>query len=263
MHEIVPPVRVFIDDAGSRSFNVEGDLDGPCGSVTCAVSVPVLNEGAVFDLLPRSSKTGALLKAQSPELSPEQATTAVESILRLDGVDIAVLVVDTSSHQNLETFQQAKHASDTVRRALKERRISGPNLLYILFAAQAVALVWGVARRRREHRFAFFELILDEANLHHKEEQLLRRIVTEASAEHQIRYQQITWANEENEPLLHVPDLIAGIYHRGILYDDVRECIQILEAASRSGRIRVAQGMEVRITDADEVQQIVEEMTDG
>lgn len=196
--------------------------------------------------------SGEILKAHDPRLSPEAAAEAVDRLLRIDGLDLAVLVIDVSSQQSVSVFEKALFASDHVRGAKHERRISGPNLVYCFFTGHVVAAVWTKACGRHGQRLSYLDLILDEANLHRREQELFRAVVTNVSERSGIAYRAITWTSEEREPLLHVADLVAGIHNRRAAFDDVRDAIRLLERAREVGRISVDQGLKVQVPSGGE-----------
>ncbi len=257
MGVILPSTRVFVDDSGSRSFRRSQDGQAPTGNVSCAAIIPLPTESKVIAALPRCPNTREILKAQDARLTPEAARIAVESLLQIDQLELALLVVDVSSQQSFQSFIKGIFASDSVRKAKHERLISGPNLFYSLFTGHVVAAAWGNAYVRHGNRLSYLDLILDEANLHRREQKLFTKVVKNVSERNGIMFRNILWSNEQAYPLLHVPDLISGIYNRGVAHDDVQQAIQLLEKAKDAGRISVDQGLKVQIPSEEEVLEIV------
>jgi hypothetical protein len=236
---------IFVDECGTPSFIDAGSSFKDRGYVAVATLVPALERARLLEILPRGSD-GSLLKASSREMSPDIATTFIKQMLKTP-VDLALVMLDTGSSQNEEIASRAAEIARRSRRKNRVPQINGGVLMYLLMVNAAIINAWSHSAIRHRRELKFFEVVMDDFSMTNCNRDFFRSEFQSEMVSQGVCVNSIRWEAEEQEPLLYIPDLFAGVCRRQLTHGDVGEAWDIIYAAAQSGRIGLQDGMEVPI----------------
>lgn len=238
MSLLIAPVRIFVDEAGTPHFAPSANAQ-PRPYIPCAVAIPTACDQAIARLLPRG-RDGQLLKASDVEFTEQRAVEFLEELLRRE-VDVSLVLTNASGNESVEVARNATEAANK-HRTFGRRKVRQPNLLYALLMKDAVIAAWGAASRRHGDFLTFVDLYLDEANLGPDFGGGLVEKFRRNTERKGLRLGAIEWRAESEEPLLLVPDIIAGVFHRRVMTGECEEACRLLLDAGKAGRIRIQDG---------------------
>lgn len=241
-----PANTIFVDECGTPSFTDAGSSFKDRGYVVAAALIPNLERRRILEILPRGAD-GSALKASSRELSPTIAADFINRVLK-SPVEIALVLLDTGSSQNQMLASQVAELARQGRRASGTPQINPNVLMYLLAVKDAILKVWSHYAIRHRQELTFFDIVMDSYSVSTHDRELFQNEFRSILAEQKIRVGPIRWDAEEQEPLLHVPDIFAGICRRQLTYGDVSEAYAVIDAGMQSGRIGFQDGMEVPIS---------------
>jgi hypothetical protein len=232
---------IYVDEAGSPHFQRLRDGNRKRGYVVCAACIPDHARDAILAILPRDAN--GFVKASSRMMSPDDAESFIAHSLDLD-LDIGLVLLDTGSDGNVSKARRFTEKSNARRKARGNPSIVTAHLVYAIAAKEAIIGAWSHASIRRSAELATFHVVMDNASITNHTRLLFERASQEAFERIGIACRSVTWASEENEPLLYVPDIFAGVYRRQVTHGDVRGAWAQIEGAAASGRIHLQDGME-------------------
>lgn len=236
---------IFVDESGSPSFIDAGSSFKDRGYVAAAILVPALERARLIEMLPRGSD-GSLLKASSREMSPDIAATFIEQVLNTP-VDISLVMLDTGSGQNEEIAYRAAEIARRSRRKNGVPPINGCGLMYLLMVSTAIINAWSHEAIRHNRELKYFEVVMDNFSMTNYNRDFFRSEFQLEMVRQGVCVNSIQWETEEDEPLLYIPDLFAGVCRRQLTNGDVGEAWATIDAAIQSRRIGLQDGMKIPI----------------
>lgn len=237
--DIIPPARIFIDEAGHLDLReLEGERElRPY--VLCGVCIPTMYEAETVAILPKGGD-GELLKATSSGLSPDAARRFVEEILRRE-IGISLLFISSGHAESLNTVSEMTRLVNK-NRSVGSKTKKPPHVIYALSAKDVAIWSWGRLGLMQKEMPTFLDVVFDNFSLPNQFRRWFRKTLVEKCATQDITIRQVTWASEADEPLLLVPDLLAGIVHRHVTRQDCPDAFSMLLEASKKGTIRIEDG---------------------
>jgi|RhiMetdeSRZDD1v2_1073273.scaffolds.fasta_scaffold02409_19 hypothetical protein len=232
-------LRIFVDEAGSLNIKPASESASRKAIIMCAVAVPPSQEETLLSLLPRDHN-GNLLKSSDKLMSERHALRFVQELLDSQS-DVSLVLVDAGLDENYQVISEVTEIANRVRTESRERRIRAPNLNYELLVKDAIIGVLGPAWERAGCKVTCLDVILDSANLSMGDRKRFKQILTENSAKHGL-HMEVSWCCNEDQPLLNVPDIIAGIMHRRLIHNQLEETADLLLRAWRDSRIIIQDG---------------------
>ena len=199
-------------------------------------------------ILPRD-KAGVPLKAADRSFNADLAYGFVQSLLETDA-EIAAILIDTSHPTSVSAARNNTALVNQRRRAAHHRQITEAGFCYSIFAGQLIMNLLMVTLERTGLRPTFFDVVLDKAALKKKHERQWRDILRNAAADNDTTVD-VAWTSEQQEPLLLLPDLVAGILLRDAVAGDVQRARQALQDAGRAGRISLQDGYKIPLPQQD------------
>jgi hypothetical protein len=242
MPKLSTTMTIYVDESGTASFGEQAGRSDGRGYVIAAVAVPALSAPTIHSLLPRDAH-GKLLKFSDAALSFGQLERFVAEILATD-VQVCLVLLDTASPENAENFRELAELSNRRRVERGNPPIAASSLTYMLAHKEALLGVLQKATAAIPSVARFFDVVLDEANLQLHDRRLAADAFSMQLARAGLVCQSYRWAKEQDEPLLYVPDLLAGIYRRSATLDDVPGALALLERAEERGRVVLQDGMQ-------------------
>lgn len=240
------PWTIYVDEAGSDSFREARGAERRA-FIVCAVAVPTMDAVACRGILPRGT-AGQLLKSSSREWNRDMATHFVQDLLATPA-QVAAFLVNPGDPANVEVFRNSAERANEGRRRFREglksdeeRRkhpdITGHDLHYQLFLSWVLIELQRITLNRTNRRMTFTDVVLDNKSIAEFQRQWFEQEFRRIADEHQWRIGRMDWCREEDEPLLLLPDLVAGIIHREEVHRDVGPAAFKLWDADRDGRVR-------------------------
>lgn len=240
---IIPPYTVLVDEAGTPSFEIAQASESSRGYIAAAVVIPELEREALNNILPRDSR-GQLLKSASQGMTPNIATSFVTNLMNTK-VDVCLVLLRTDSSTNVELASELTELAKERRNARHKPHISTSCLVYFLVVKDAILRAWDQVSRRLSTNLSYFDVVMDTANVSKYDKGLFQKVLKQAMQQHSgVVCRDVRWVSPKDEPLLNIPDILAGVYLRNVMHKDVPEAWQLLEAADRNGRIFIQDGIE-------------------
>jgi hypothetical protein len=237
-----PTHIIVVDEAGNPPLRAVTGV--PNGYVTCAVAIPTGLRDQVIALLPRDPATGEILKAVSQRTTDELLAEFLSSFFALD-VAAGIISVDCSDSANVELLQEAVEFANRNRAEQQLKQLNPTATAYLLLAPKAVIQGWAAVSLRQGEHLRHFELIFDEANLHSAHRADFIQGIQQSFKEQGVEVEGVRWASEQMEPLLHVPDYVAGVSLRKFTRGDCPASWDQLEKASGRRQIMVQNPVEI------------------
>ncbi|NUP99229.1 MAG: hypothetical protein HUU35_05160 [Armatimonadetes bacterium] len=177
---------------------------------------------------------------------------ATEFVRRLMGLDFyaGMVLIDTSAKDSISTAEDATYFSNKKRQSEHHKKVKTPNLMYEVFIADAVARAWGAYCLVHRHELGMTDVVLDTKPIPPAlQDEVARNLRSAFLKSAGLKVCDVRWASEEEEPLLLVPDHLAGLVRRNVMsYTKPRkECVEawdLLEPARQSGRLQIQDGRE-------------------
>jgi len=238
-----PPNTIYVDECGTPSFTDVGNSCKDRGYVVAASLIPELERSNILEILPRDTN-GSALKASSREMSPTIAAEFIKRVLNTS-VEIALVLLDTGSKQNHKLASQVAELSKRGRQASGAPQINPRVLMYLITVNHAIVQVWSHSAIRHRQELTFFNVVMDSFSVSTNDRGLLQKEFPSIFAEQKVSVGSIRWESEDQEPLLLVSDIFAGICRRQLTHQDVGEAYSVIHAAMESGRIGFQDGIEV------------------
>jgi hypothetical protein len=229
---------MFVDEAGSPVFRPQVSVGR--GYVVAAVCVPAQERSNLIAILPRAS--GRLLKSSDAWMTPMAAATFVSKLL-YSSVDVSLVLLDTAGVRAYKRAREATAASNALRRAIGNPRLNTHDLVYMLMLKDAVTAAWLKASQRLQAPVSFFDLVLDTASVAGHSRDLTVKAVQSTFHRAGLVCREVLWKRESDEPLLLVPDILAGVCRRQLTHHDVIDAWRLIEGAADAGRIALQDGM--------------------
>jgi len=237
-----PSHIIVVDEAGGPPLRA--DTGVPDGYVACAAAIPMSLRDAVTALLPRDG-AGMPLKAVSRETTDAVLAAFLESFFALD-VAAGLLSVDSTDRANVELLQEAVDFANA-NRGDRERQFNATMTAYGLLTPKALIAAWSAVCLRQRRPLERFALTLDEANLHKVMRGKLAHAVEASFRDEGVHVDKVRWASEQDEPLLHVPDYIAGVTLRTFTKGDCPASFAQLEQARVNQQLHVLDPVEIHL----------------
>jgi len=241
MTTTAPSHHIYVDEAGTPDIRPLSVLGSRRAYITCAVIIPIKVQKKVLDLLPNHN--GNYLKSSDVNFTEEMAISFVTALLSLD-VDIALILIDASDAENHEISKLAAAKSNNGRSIKHEPHIKPSSLMYSLLATEAAVNAIIGASIRNQLQIRSLDLTFDNANLSNLHRKELVDDLRQFSPKYELAFANVAWKSEQEQPLLLVPDLIAGIVHRRLISGGCVEAWEILWDAYNSQRISIQDGKE-------------------
>lgn len=242
---LIAPLQIYIDESGSPDFYEIRLGDLPKAYVPCAVAVPAMSADALQRILPRRMD-GKLLKSSDNEFSAEVAYRFVDDLL-LSDAEIAAILIDPAHPTSVSAARNNAALVNRRRQTLHHPKISEAGFGYSIFTAQLVTNILMVSLNRKGSRPTFFDVVLDKGCLRSVDERRWQTALKDAADCYGTTVGRVEWTHEEHEPLLLLPDLVAGILHRDAIQGDVQRARQLLQDAGRAGRISLQDGHKIQL----------------
>jgi hypothetical protein len=266
-------LRIVVDEAGNPDCGVEKNAGKRGGFLVAAVAIPEEIATDLLQVLPRGAD-GRFLKSSSRELSPEKL---VEFLRRLpiDRISVAILAIATKSDVNASISAHAASVANAWRQHGHRRRIAETSLVRILCDLEAINNVWAFhstrqvieAKRRRiaaqrikapggdwvpqlgdrDSQVSFMSVKIDEGNHTPAVRREVPEMVRKVMHGHGVDVRPFSWTSESEEPLLAIPDLLAGMLLRHGERRDLSAAMQWVDEARKADRIRLQDGKTIRI----------------
>lgn len=242
---LVAPLQIYIDESGSPDFYEIKEGEPLKAYVPCAVAVPTMAIYALLQILPRGSN-GKLLKSSDIEFTADVAFEFIDHLLSSDA-EVAVILIDPAHPTSIATAQNNTDLVNRRRQDHHHPKIKKAGFSYSILAAQLVTNALMVTLTRTGHCPSFFDVVLDKASLRSVDECRWRDGLRNAASNNNTTIGRVEWTHEEHEPLLLLPDLVAGVLHRDAIYGDVQRARQLLQDAGREGRISFQDGHKIKL----------------
>jgi hypothetical protein len=237
------PLTIYVDEAGSPDFTEVAAGGKLKAYVPCAVAVPNLAASSMLRCLPRSS-SGTLLKSSDQALSEAQVVDFLTYLLASD-CDVAAILIDPGGAESISVAHKGATLSSARRQAVHHAKISAASLGYSLLATQAIVNALTLTTERKGQLPTYVDVVLDAANIPRRHQRHFAQFLRKAS-EPRVRFGRIEWAHEDSEPLLLLPDLVAGVLHRQGTVGDVRDSCRMIIKAAKAGRVSLQDGHKIR-----------------
>jgi hypothetical protein len=238
-NSISQTLRIFVDEAGSLAIKPTSESASRRVIIICAVAVSPLQEEKLLNLLPRDHN-GNWLKSSDKLMCGQNALRFVRDLLDSPS-DASLVLVDAGLDENYAVVNEVTEIVNRARSEAHKPHIRAPNLNYALLVKDAIIGVFGLAWKRAGYKVRSFDIVLDSGNLSRFDRKHFQQIMIENGAKHELHLQ-VTWCCNEDQPLLNAPDIIAGIMHRRLIYEQLKEPADLLLQAARNGRIAFQNG---------------------
>jgi hypothetical protein len=238
---ILPPLTIYCDESGTLNYTARPEgRRGSRAHVACAVAVPIQFEEALRKLLPRDD-TDHLLKHR--EITREDMLCGfLEELLRRD-VAIVATQIDTGSPQSIKA---ASHNTELANQGRETagivRRLNPTVQSYRLFLTQTLAHVMGTERLWGGKLPSYLSIVMDENNHSVEDKDELGGWILEHSKKVGVRVQSARWSNEGADPLLLLPDLVAGTLRERGDGRPFQRSGELVTVAEYRGLIRIIDG---------------------
>jgi len=243
------PLTIYVDEAGSPDFTDVAAGERLKAYVPCAVAVPRLSAPGMNAHLPRAP-SGKLLKSSDLGLSEELVLQFLKHLLA-SKCEIAAILIDPGGDKSIRTAQSGAALATERRQAVHHGKISASALGYSLLVAQAVINVIKAILDRTGNLPSFVDVVLDEASISRRHKRGFEKAIRQAG-QPRIHFGRLEWVHEQQEPLLLLPDLVAGVLHRhGTVGDLAAPCRVILDAA-KAGRVSLQDGHKLKSSRSDD-----------
>lgn len=239
------PWTIYVDEAGSDSFREAPEAERRA-YIVCAVAVPTTDLPALRRILPRGS-SGEFLKSSHAEWNRHRALAFARDLLATRA-EVSAFMANPGAPENIEVFRDGTTRANEGRRRFREGLpaaeraqhpdITGHDLHYMLFLSWVLVELRRTIHTRTRNLMTFADVILDNKSIEDFQRQWFRVEFPRLADEHEWRIGRLDWCREEDEPLLLLPDLVAGIIHREEVHRDVGAAAHKLWEADRDGRIR-------------------------
>ncbi|MCU0867833.1 MAG: hypothetical protein MUC36_28945 [Planctomycetes bacterium] len=238
---ILPPLTIYFDESGTLNYTARPDgRSGARAHVVCAVAVPLQFEDALRVILPRDDK-GDLLKHR--DVSCEDMLCGfLEELLRRE-VAIVATQIDTGTAQSIEAARQNTELANQGRETAGIARRLRPAIhSYRLFLTQTLAYVMATTRLWGGELPTFLSIVMDENNHSAEDKDELKGWIVENSEKLGVRIQRPRWSNEGADPLLFLPDLVAGVLRDRGDGRPLRRSGELVTVAESRGLIQIIDG---------------------
>lgn len=228
---IIPSMEIYVDESNTPLFDPQPDT---CTLfAVAAIAIFPQEKDKIIDILPRD-KNGNLLKASSSSMTDEIAATFIKKLLMFNVV-VALVGVDATDSENCALADIMISKANNNRR----KKLTKGNMMYVITIAQALANIWS------SNRITSFDLILDSSSLPKKESQLFCSVLQEKFGSRRTAVREVIWRTEQEEPLLHAPDILAGVGSRWATHQDVPASWNEVVHGQSTGKIKIVNGFEV------------------
>jgi hypothetical protein len=238
---IAPPYTIFVDESGTPICRAAGQPDSHEGYVVAAVAVPVLSVPFLHSILPRNS-AGQILKFSDRELTPKVLAYFVEQVLFSD-VELCLAMLETTSPKNRALSGDLVTVSNQRRAARHNPAISQASMVYLQTAGEAILGALSQLSRRRGPASGFIDVTLDEGNVSQHDRPNIVTALKQDCTRCGFDCRDVTWTTEQAQPMLFVPDILAGIYRRQVTHRDVNDALFLMEGALAARRIMIRDGI--------------------
>lgn len=270
---LAPPLRIVVDEAGNPDCGVEKNAGKRGGFLVAAVAIPEEIAPDLLQILPRS-EDGRILKSSSRELSPDRLVEFLQR-LPIDRISVALVAISTKSDLNASISAQAARVANAWRQRGHRRHIAETSLVRILCDLEAINNAWAFhstrqvieAKRRRiaaqriktpgddwvprsgdrDSQVSFMSVTIDEGNHTAATRREVPAMMRDVMRRHGVDVRPVKWTSEREEPLLAIPDLLAGMLLRHGERRDLSAAMQWVDEARKVGRIRLQDGKTIRI----------------
>ncbi len=240
---IEPPLTIFVDEAGSPTYRALGKNGIFAGYIPCAAAVPTIDRKKLLAILPKDS-SGGFIKSSHKEFTPKKAANLVQALLK-SNIQIAALLIDPTHPKSIQAAQNTTKIVNAHRQEAHHPKITEAGQTYIHFVWQVIHNVLKTTLEQTGELPEFFDVVLDKGPLKNRHQSQYRKALKDAAENNGRCIRKVEWSDEESEPLLNIPDLVAGIFHRDASYGDASTARQILQDAGRSGRISIQDGLKI------------------
>jgi hypothetical protein len=234
---LLAPVTVFVDSSGTPLFTPG---ENPHPYVAAAVAIAASDHENVIALLPRETD-GSPMKASSASLDDDVAADFLSKLFQLRA-SVTFVAVDANDPEN------CKIAEKSLTRANENRRkgISLTSWMNLLTAKEAISTIWQYSPIDGG-QIGFFDVVLHRESLPERERKLFKSIV-KSSFERKGRGSRVgglSWKSLQEEPMLYVPDLAAGIFRRWSACQDVKRARGEILKAEAQGKVFIVNGFDL------------------
>jgi hypothetical protein len=224
---------MVVDEAGNPPLRPSGV---PNGYVSSAVAIPTGIREKVELLLPRDPDSGEPLKSSSVRTTDVMLATFFERFFSMN-VSCGLVSVDSADRSNVDLLQEAVDYANANRLAQHSKVLRPMSVAYWLLAPRATVLSWAAVSLQQGKHLRHFDVVFDEANLPSKQRRPFIEGIKSAFDDQGVVVGTVRWASEQDEPLLHVPDYIAGVTLRTSTKNDCPAAWEQLKTAQARGQI--------------------------
>lgn len=240
---IEPAYTIYIDATNTPLFNENIDfIDRPY--IICAVLVPFTSRETILKALPRDPITNKFLKSSSRRMSDKLCAEFLSVLLKTE-VKIAVCGIDAGGKVNPTLAKEISERANAARKHFPLMKKS--TILYFLVAKEVLINVWAQFITSTREGVSYMNVIFDREDLKQKVLELFQNMLRSAFTRQNMTLHRVSWCSREQEPLLLVPDYIAGAYKRKITHDDCPNTWKEIEKALKNKQIAYQDGWKSKI----------------
>ena len=207
--------------------------------MACAVLIPASSYQPIEKLLPQAN--GSYLKSSDKDLADFVVTGFFSEILKTR-CTITFISIDLGSASNVAAAKRVAYAANQFRKRAGQRANSPQNYQYISCTSRPILTCWvkyfGIPNPANP--FPAIDIILDGNSPLKKWE--TKRYQQELKAKTQnngYRLRTLSWRLRNEDPLLLVPDLLAGIYRYSAISNRWPMARSLLNRAIEIKRVNV------------------------
>lgn len=238
---------IYIDFGGSIDFTLAKPGEPHKPLVMAGVGFPIEESHHLFRLLPRS-EDGSLLKSSDHGFASKVATEFVAALLKTPAC-IGGVIANASDPENVASsrrwHQDEQRARQEARRAGFSKADGAPPRKIGEFQLNYIRLLFTtlnkcVAAFTSKHGIPDSLTVIPDREDIGKHSEDLKAAFANAMQSAKARGS-IRWESRGDEPLLYLPDLVAGIVRRHFHHDDALDAFNLLWAEQeRSPRVQFA-----------------------
>jgi hypothetical protein len=202
------------------------------GLVICAFLVADSAREEVISLLPRDHSSGQFLKASSRTTNDTTVALFLTTLLT-QGLDFGACLIslDVDDPGNLFNVVDATRYANFNRSSKSMRPLGRTDMAYWLFYPKALLEITRISWIRRRERPNHLEVVFDSEQIEAYLGTEIAESLQESFAQQGIDFD-LEWRNEQADPMLNAPDLLAGALLRHYRRGDCGITYRILESGN-------------------------------
>jgi hypothetical protein len=237
----VPAFQAFLDESNSPVFELNLD-DSLRPYVTCCAIVPFDYHLPGRMAIPRSPTTGKYIKSSAREMTDSMAAECIKRVLATE-IEIAIVGIDGGGAGSVKSAERLTSAANELRKDQNRPSIQPGSAIYLRAVWEALFRSIEIFYLRRSMLPSPLEVVFDNGNLKTKERDFISRNLQVVCGKYGLSVRNISWLSEQEQPLLLLPDIFAGVLRRQATHNDLPLAWEKVQTAIQAGRIVYKDGI--------------------